>query len=116
MTLIEVLGGLAILGTLLVALLVARDRHARQWQRAGERVEAARVADDLLTAWWAEPAKFPRRSAGTVGEWRWRTDDATDADARRLGLAVVRLRVWPADDLGAVPVTIDVALPPEGGL
>ena len=117
MTLIEVLGGLTILATLLVAMLAARDRYTRQWFRADQRMEAAAVADELLTTWWQKPHEFPRRSAGSVEGWRWQTRIVTDAAARGLGVEVVRLRVEPADDPSFTPVAIDVVLPPalEGG-
>ena len=111
MTLVEVVGGLAILGTLLVALLVARDRYTRQWVRAQQRVEMVKAADGLLSAWWVRPDDFPRRAAGNVGDFAWRTGVAINPAVARLDCEAVRLQVFDRRDPAAVPVTVDVVLP-----
>jgi hypothetical protein len=64
MTLIEVAAGLAILGTLMASLLVARSRYLRQWATAGRKQEAVIAADALLSAWWNQIETLPRHGTG----------------------------------------------------
>ena len=114
MTLVEVVGGLAILGTLLVALLVARDRYSLQWVRAQRRVEMTHAADTLLSAWWASADKFPRSASGDVdaaGTFWWRTGVAFNPAVSQLGAETVQLQVFDRRDPAAPPVTVDVVLP-----
>jgi hypothetical protein len=116
MTLIEVIGGLAILATLLVALLVARDRFMRQWVHANQRMEATIAADALLAQWWDRPEEFPRQAAGDVPgrpNLVWRTSIAPNPRVRQLGGQVIRLEVFHRRDTAAVPVTVDIVLPPR---
>ena len=51
MTLVEVVAGLALLGSVLVALLLARAAYLRQWARADRQLQAVAAADELLTVW-----------------------------------------------------------------
>ena len=81
-TLVEVLGGLALLSALLVAILVAQAGYTRQSATADRRLRAAAAADDLLKSWWREPERFPVSSAGPVSSderlaWRTRLIPAT---------------------------------------
>src|SRR3954469_13058968 len=76
LTLVEVVAGLALLATLLVAVLGTKARVTRQWAHANRRLEAIAAADKLLAAWWATPATFPRKSSGNVAGdagLSWRT-------------------------------------------
>ena len=52
LTLVEVVAALALLGTLLSAMLLARGRYVRQNMRAQESVEAVAVTDALLEQWF----------------------------------------------------------------
>ena len=51
MTLIEVVAGLALMGTLLTAVLVGGSRHLRQLKLAEHKVASVRVLDQFLTTW-----------------------------------------------------------------
>src|SRR4051812_18319241 len=96
LTLVEVVAGLALLSTLLVAVLSTKARVTRQWAHAQRKLEATAAADKLLAAWWATPAAFPRRSAGTVpgdGGLAWRTAPVANEVVRPLGASVVRLEI-----------------------
>jgi len=82
LTLIELLGGLAILGMLLSGILIARGQHVRQYTRAERQLVAAEALEALLIQWWEAPEELPRRDAGQLagpdavpgdGELRWRT-------------------------------------------
>src|SRR5436190_9188313 len=76
MTLVEVVAGLALLGTLLAAVLVVRARYAHQSAAAERRLQAVAAADALLSAWHRDPPSLPRSGSGHVegdAQLAWRT-------------------------------------------
>ena len=116
MTLVEVLVGLAIMGSLVVALLVATSRLKAQDACAEYRLEACRVADGLLSGWWARKEEFPRTGSGIVegGSWSWRTRLVPNRAAKEIGAQVVALEVFPGRSDGGDPVVrVEVVLPDE---
>src|SRR4051812_1146961 len=125
LTLVEVVAGLALLATLLVAVLGTKARVTRQWAHANRKLEAVAAADRLLAGWWATPATFPRKSSGNVpgdAGLNWRTTPVGNDAVRPLGASVVRLEIvdgrQPAAS-GAVLASVDVVLDdelPRGGL
>ena len=120
MTLIEVLAGLVIAGSLLAAMLIARGEMVSQWKQGQQRLEAVQIADRLLTTWWLEGIEHvPINESGQVdaeASWGWRTtahelneDQASGIKARQL-----RLEVYPlgrADDPAVLHV--DMLIPAE---
>jgi Tfp pilus assembly protein PilV len=111
--LVEVLLGLALLAALLVSILTARSRAARQTVLARARQDAARSADRLLTRWWADPATFPRGATGVMPDapqFTWRTRVIDNQSARNLGASVVRLEL-SAPDAPEILVAVEVLLP-----
>ena len=120
-TLIEVLAGLTLLSTLLVAVVMARGRYVHQSVSAERRLEAVEVADELLTQWWQDPAAFPVDDSGTVNEdMRWRTRQLSQQDLEDLGAMVVRLELFvddraprdsPGDERDEPILVIDVLAP-----
>src|SRR5687768_4560564 len=76
-TLIEVLAGLVLLGTILSSALVARGRFQRQWRAADDKLAAVRAADDLVSRWIAlPPGAAPVPGEGVVSQGpdlTWRT-------------------------------------------
>jgi hypothetical protein len=121
MTLIEVVAGLALMATLLVALLQAKVGHARQANIADRKMAAVGAADRLLTYWWSHPEGFPAESAGKVpGDPRfaWRTGLVPNESAEEMQLDVVRLEIVDLQAksqdpivLAAVDVVISNAAP-----
>lgn len=76
MTLVEVVAGMALLGTLLVSIVMATAKLTAQSRLAAHRVEAYLAADQLLFSWWSDWQNFPRNESGTISghdDWRWRT-------------------------------------------
>jgi hypothetical protein len=75
-TLVEVVAGTALLGTLLVAVLIADSKFERQSRRTKLHNEACVIANELLDSWWTDRKSFPRNDSGTVPHkhrWRWET-------------------------------------------
>jgi hypothetical protein len=123
MTLLEVVAGLALLASLLGALVLAKARYARQAAAADRRLEAVDAADDLLAAWHRDPKSLPHDGygSGTVpGDSRlaWRTRPVANGGVEELGGRAVRLevldrRTHPPPVL--VGVEFVVAQAPESG-
>jgi type II secretory pathway pseudopilin PulG len=96
MTLVEVVGGLGLLATLLVAILLAKARYTRQAADADRRLQAVAAADALLTAWRQDPRSLPRAGSGMVageGRFSWRTRTIANAAISEVGATVVRLEI-----------------------
>jgi type II secretory pathway pseudopilin PulG len=118
LTLIEVVAGLAILGTLLVAVLLAEARCRRQSAGARGRLAACRAAEAMLQQWWDDPRTFPRAGQGEVKgnePFLWKTSVVENEQAERLGAQVVRLEVFQQDgsSMEKPAVTVDVVLPAQ---
>jgi len=97
MTLVEVVAGSALLGTLLVTILLAQARIVKQAGLAGRRIEACGIADGLLELWWSDPEEFRVDGSGDVQGregWSWRTNVVENQDVARLGAHVVALEIF----------------------
>jgi len=81
MTLVEVLAGLALMGSVFAAILMAHGRLTRQHQSAGQRQAIVDATDKLLSDWWTEPievpcparGRLPVTTAGGGKAYRWET-------------------------------------------
>ncbi len=74
-TLIEVLTGLAILGSVTVALLLARGNLLEQYANAQLKLEAVTIADQLIAGWYAQDG-IPINEQGEIEAhqgWSWQT-------------------------------------------
>lgn len=100
LTLVETLAGMALLGTLLTAILIADARLKVQSRHAQQRIEACRIADALLDGWWKDRSKFPRMDSGTVNEsgWRWRTHVLENDHAEALNAQMIALEIHAPDE------------------
>ena len=105
LTLVEVLAGLALLGTLLASLLVAHGAQTRQARRAADRRAAAEALDALLHRWHADRERLPPAPAGPLsadGRLAWRAARLRRPGAAALGCVVVRVEAVRAGaDAGA---------------
>ncbi len=121
-TLVEVLGGLVLLGTLLTGLLLAKSQAQRQYTDAGDKLEAIELADRLLTEWFSRPDHWPRDDTGPIDgheDLRWRTETVSDEAARELGLERVRLTITESTGSNQPLTSVEVLIPtpaPEGSL
>jgi hypothetical protein len=98
-----------LLGTLLVAILVAHRRHVEQIRNAEARLVAVQAADGLLAKWSAEGIWGATRNAGEFEgrpdlTWRWTVIPAPGLS--RLGAAVGRLEVVGSD--GSILSQVDM--------
>ena len=126
LTLVEVVAGLALLSTLLVAVLTTKARVTRQWSHAQRKLEAVAAADRLIAQWWPRRDEFPRQSSGRVtadSGLLWRTTPLSNPPLNALRSSVIRLeildgRAMRAGDsvLASVEVVLDDELPRAAAL
>ena len=112
-TLVEVLAGTALLGTLLVASLVAGARMKAQNRQARDAMEGCKVAQDLLQTFWSKRDQFPRQGEGEVKDHaplRWRTKVVENIEADKMGGQVVQLDVFLPDHEQSPAATVQVVL------
>jgi type II secretory pathway pseudopilin PulG len=96
MTLVEVVAGLALLGSVLVGLLLTRTALMRQRIAADERLAAVHACDQLLAQWRAEGREVPVSAWGLLGDddrFRWSTHLAGTQRIEPLAVDVVQLDV-----------------------
>ena len=115
--------GLALLSTLLVAVLTTKARATRQWSHAQRKLEAVAAADRLVTGWWQDLDRFPRRGAGRVAGTSglaWRTTPVAKPELSGLMVSVIRVEVFDESEVGnarrtalaSVEVVLDDDRPP----
>ena len=113
-TLVEVLAGLVVLGTLLVSVAIARGRFIRQWSDADRKLAATAAADAQVARWLTGPPDaVPLNAEGPVdspANCVWRTRVMRDESAARLGAAVVRYEIADRSAAGVVLVRVDFLL------
>ncbi len=120
MTLVEVVVGLAILGTLLASVLVARGKHLTQLHDARRKQAAVTAADSMLSNWFGEPNNsMPREGEGAVeGDQtlRWRSSKSLDSDIKVLNAEIIRLEIFDArqkhSNMSLVSVEVSLPKPP----
>ena len=119
MTLVEVIGGLTLLATLLVAVLLARGRYMRQAAAADRRLQAVAAADLLLTRLRQDPASLPRSGAGQISaddQLSWRTQIIPNPEVNDMGAQVLQLQILddrPVAAANPIVTTIELVIAPE---
>lgn len=116
MTLIELIAGLVILGSVLAALAVARGRFARQWAAADRKLHAVKALDALIAEWMQAPApQIPVNRQGALPDVKncvWRARASRHSGSSKLNAEVVRVEVFDradAEKANAPPiVTVDL--------
>jgi len=112
MTLIEVLAGLVVLGTVLASVTIARGRFMQQAARAHQKIEATHAADELISSWLSGPPDaIPVPSQGSIessSNLIWRTSWRPDRAAENLGARIVRLDVIDRAGRTGAPATLSV--------
>lgn len=114
-SLVEALAGSLLLGSLLVAMLVAMSRMEMQSRRAEDQVQACAVLDGLLEEWWQDRDNFPDGDSGEVPDhagWWWRTRGVANPDARILHGRVIAVEVFSPQTGDSLPAArTEVLLP-----
>ena len=95
-TLIEVIVGLVLMGSLVASGLVALSSHQHSILLAKQKQQANQIAEMLLTNWYEVQGRVPVRDQGivaTTGEWIWRTQPVGLRSVCGLQASVIRLEV-----------------------
>ena len=95
-TLLEVVVGLVLMGSLVAFGLVALSSHQHAIALAKQKQQANLVADELLTKWYEVQGAPPVRGQGIVvqnQEWMWRTQPVGSRSVCGLQTNVVRLEI-----------------------
>ncbi len=114
-TLTEVVAGLALLGSLLVTLLIARLSLTRQRIESEERIAATHACDQLLSAWFTAGKPIPRPASGHTGpdgRFSWRTRATRTEHFESVALQVVRLELADATRRDRKPLAVVEVLTP----
>ena len=122
-TLIEVVASLLLVGTLLVAVLMAHRRSAHQTRLAGHRLTAIAALDQLLTL-RANPEgnssgeeQLPTGKIPGPNPYQWRTIERYDSDAELLGALILRIEVFnPNYGQGETLAAVELLAPGTRGV
>ncbi len=121
LTLIEVVAAIAILGTVLVGVVMAKARHTHQLALTERRNDALRAADELLASWWTEPQGVPVAQSGEFEAGvplAWETRWVPNRAVEELGARVLRVEIRESPDGAIEPidggealVVVDLVMP-----
>jgi hypothetical protein len=116
--LIEVVAGLTLMATVLVASLLSFSAHHRQRRLAESKLSAVAVADELLNTLSVRRGGFPKAGRGTIPghpTWFWQTRMVGVAAPARVPLHVIRLEVLEVTPEGSLlPLaTVEIVEPVE---
>jgi len=113
LTLVEAAVGTVILGTLLTALVLANARLTAQTIAAGSRLEACRIAEDLLRDWTTSEDGVPRSGSGEITGrpgWLWHTEPHENEQADELRSAVISVRIFAPGTNAQGPPSLQLEL------
>lgn len=116
LSLIEVIAGIALLSTLLVSSMLAWSTHRAQIRRSQLQIEAAQLADQQLSLWYAERGGLPQQLNGPLlnhATLTWSLESVPKTDSTLpTGLRVVRF--WIADEHGSHLFHVDLLTADSG--
>jgi Tfp pilus assembly protein PilV len=118
LTLLEVVVALVLMGSVLVASLLAFSKHQRQVAVAQKRLQAVQVADQMVQQLSASPTGIPVPASGAVlghSGWVWRTDIVGRVAVADQPLLVVQYRIFDvANRESSVPLVSVQVVKREG--
>lgn len=118
-SLVEVVASVFLVGTLLVAVLVAHRRAITQTRLAQRRLDAVETLDQLLTARQgpdAEDYQLARGKAPGENPFHWRSTMRDEPSLADLGAGVLRIELYdPAFKEGETLASVEL-LAPGGSL
>lgn len=121
MTLVEVVVGIALLSTVLVAILMSFRTHCSQVRTAKERMKAIQIADALLSEWMSAARIPPLGQQGALFEpqgWGWRMAPTTDTQGLAgIGGQIARLEILASNGIaeGRVIASVELIIPTSSG-
>ena len=95
-TLIEVVVGLTLMATIVVAAILAFSAHQKQIRQARSKIAALQIADNLLSRMSASRAGIPPFASGTIPEhpnWTWRTRVTKETTLAQIPLRIIQLQI-----------------------
>ena len=95
-TLLEVIVGLMLMGSLVASGLVALSSHQHSIVLAKQKQHANRVAETLLVNWYEVQGRVPIRDQGIIvanGEWLWRTQPVGARSVCGLQVNIIRFEI-----------------------
>ncbi|MCO8121765.1 prepilin-type N-terminal cleavage/methylation domain-containing protein [Stieleria sp. TO1_6] len=114
LTLLEVVVALVLMGSILVASLLAFSKHRHQLSLAEKRIQATRVADDLVHQLSQHSDGIPIGARGLVAGkpgWIWQTSLVGMASLATVPLQVVRVELIHVDRETQPLVWVDLVKP-----
>jgi hypothetical protein len=113
MTLIEVLAGLVVLGTVLASVTIARGRFMQQTVVAQQKLLAVQAADELVSSWLSSPAGVVDVPAQGVlrDSLAWRARQVVSRDAEALGVRMIHVDVLEKHSRGRLLLSLEFVAP-----
>ncbi|WP_197454883.1 hypothetical protein [Stieleria varia] len=119
-SLIEIVVGLVLMGSVLVGSLLALSRHRRQMALAEDRIVAAMAADELLLQLTSQRDGIPLDGRGVIGGqpgWIWETRVVGLAQPLGVPVRVVRLTIFSTEGISLRNlVSVDVVKSVQDGV
>jgi len=108
-TLVELLCGLVVLGTLLSAVTIARGRFLRQWSVADKRLAVSKALEPMLEEWVNVPSEaVPREGSLPAEGCIWQTRLSADPAAAALDAVVVHVDVFKIGQRRGTPPLLSI--------
>ena len=111
---------IAILGTVLAGIVLAKSKHTRQLSLSMRKAEAVLLADALIATWWSGEEGVPVGATGPIEgsetmTWRTQTVPSPSLDGRGARVVRVTITEQPLPVPGAregdeVLVTVDLVV------
>ena len=117
-TILEVIIGLILMSTVLVASMLSYSAHQKQLAVADKRIAAVSFADDVLGQLTGGAKKLPRSMRGAIPaqpNWYWQTSVVGTTSPMEVPMAVIRLQVVEVkpDGSSLVLTSVDIVEPIE---
>ncbi len=108
-TLLEVVVGLVLMGSLVASGLIALSSHQHSLLLAKQKQRANQLADTLLTKWYEVQGSVPLREQGivvTTQEWIWRTQPVGTRSVCGMPANVIRFEILGRSGLDSEPIVL----------
>lgn len=113
-TLLEVIVALVLMGSVLAGSLLAYSSHRKQLSMATKRIEATRIADQMVQQLSAQTDGIPVGARGLVSgkpNWFWQTEAVGFTELATVRLRVVRFQIFERRPAVTPLVTIEIVAP-----